>query len=93
VTTVDDIEERDLMLTRFKRLLGELIRGESSRNSFQSWEVEILLDFSACELPPRRRSDILRQYEHAVERQLDRGPGPPILLSHFLILREQRRNQ
>ena len=35
--------------------------------------------------------DILRQYQRAVERQLDAGPGPPLLLSHFLVLRERRR--
>jgi len=79
------------MLNRFKRLLNELMRGETPRNSFAPWEVEILLDFSACELPARRRMDILRQYQRAVERQLDAGSGPPMLLSQFLVLRKRRR--
>ena len=79
------------MLNRFKRLFNELKRGEIARNNFAPWEVEILLDFNACKLPARRRMDILRQYQRAVERQLEACPGPPMLLSHFLVLRERRR--
>jgi hypothetical protein len=93
VTSADEIEQRELMLNRFRRLFGEIMRGDIERNSFASWEIDILLDLEACDLPRRRRVDILRQYQRAVERQLDTGPGPPILLSHFLILRERRRNE
>ena len=80
------------MLHRFRRLLGELMKGEMARTSFKAWEIDILVDFDACELPSRRRLEILGQYQKAVERQLDTGPGPPLLLSHFLVLRERRRN-
>lgn len=80
------------MLNRFRRLFSELLKGEILRNSFELWEVNILVDFDACQLPSRRRLDILRQYQRAVERQLETGPGPPLLLSHFLVLREQRRS-
>ena len=66
MTGADDLIERELMLNRFKRLLGEVIRGESIRNSFQAWEIEILLDLEACELDSRRRVEILRQYQRAV---------------------------
>jgi hypothetical protein len=92
VTSADDIEQRELQLNRFRRLMGELLRGEMNRNSFAPWEIDLLLDFESCQLPPRRRLEILRQYRKAVERQMESGPGPPIKLSHFLILREQRRN-
>ena len=92
MTLADDIEHRELQLNRFKRLIGELLRGEMNRNTFEPWEIDLLLDFETCELPSRRRLDILRQYQRAVERQLESGPGPPMKLSHFLILREQRRN-
>lgn len=80
------------MLNRFRRLMGELIKGMTARNSFEPWEIAILLDFDTCDLPSRRRTEILRQYQRAVERQLEAGPGPPLLLSHFLVIREQRRN-
>ena len=92
MTSADDYEQRELQLNRFRRLIGELLRGEMNRNTFQSWEIALLLDFDTCELPSRRRLEILRQYQKAVERQMEIGPGPPMPLSHFLILREQRRN-
>jgi hypothetical protein len=92
VTSADEIEQRECQLNRFRRLIGELLRGEMNRNSFAPWEIDLLLDFENCELPSRRRLDILRQYQKAVERQMESGPGPPMKLSHFLVLREQRRN-
>jgi hypothetical protein len=92
VTLADDIEQRELQLNRFRRLMGELQRGEMTRNNFAPWEVDLLLDFEDCQLPTRRRLEILRQYQRAVERQLEAGHGPPMKLSHFLIQREQRRN-
>jgi hypothetical protein len=91
VTSADDYEQRELQLNRFRRLIGELLRGEINRNTFAPWEIEILLDFDTCELPSRRRLEILRQYQRAVEHQMETGPGPPMKLSHFLIQREQRR--
>lgn len=92
MTSADDIELRERQLNRFRRLIGELLRGEMHRNSFEPWEIELLLDFDTCQLPTRRRLEILRQYQKAVERQMETGPGPPMKLSHFLVMREQRRN-
>src|SRR5450759_899504 len=91
VTSEDDLEHRELQLNRFRRLIGELIRGATARNTFAPWEIDLMLDFEDCQLP-FRRVEILRQYQRAVERQMASGPGPPMKLSHFLILREQRRN-
>ena len=86
----DDLVELELMLNRFKRLMGEVVRGVIARNSFQPWEMEILMDMENCQLDRRRRFDILRQYTRAVERQMVTGPGPPMTLSQFLAMREQR---
>ena len=90
MTLSDDLEARELMLNRFRRLIGELLRGHVMRNSFAPWEIEIILDMEACEIEPRRRADVFRQYQRAVEQQLDEGPGPPMKLSHFLVLRSRR---
>jgi hypothetical protein len=91
VTTFDDdLEERELMLNRFRRLVGEMQRGQSSRNTFAPWEIDLLLDLDTCEIDPRRRGDIFRQYERAVEKQLEAGPGPPMRLSHFLVLKSRQ---
>ncbi|MCU1238971.1 MAG: hypothetical protein JWP63_6938 [Candidatus Solibacter sp.] len=91
IVATDDFEQRELVRNRFRRLFSELMKGEILRNSFLPWEIDILLDFEACELPSRRRLEILRQYQRAVERQLETDQGPPMLLSHFLVLRERRR--
>ena len=93
MTGADELIDRELTFNRFKRLLGEIMRGELGRNAFQSWEIEILLDLADCQLESRRRTEIFRQYQRAVERQLESGPGPPMKLSQFLILRAQRRAQ
>ena len=90
MTSSDDLVERELDLNRFKRLIGEVLRGQIGRNSFVAWEVDILIDFDACELEPRRRTEILRQYQRAVERQFEYGSGPPMKLSQFLVERGRR---
>jgi len=81
----------ELMLYRFHRLVKEVMRGAMARNSFQPWEIDILVDLESCTLEKRRRLEILRQYERAVERQMATGPGPPMKLSAFLTIREERR--
>jgi hypothetical protein len=89
----DELVDVELTLNRFNRLLGEVMRGALARNSFQPWEVEILMDLENCQLERRRRMDILRQYQRAVERQMFEAPGPPMKLSEFLALRARRREQ
>lgn len=87
----DDPIGLELMLNRFRKLMGELIRGELRRTTFEPWEVEILLDFQTCALEPRRRMEKLRGYQRAVERQLETGPGPPMKLSEYLQQKMTRR--
>ena len=87
----DDSPQLELMFNRFERLLAGVMRGGLARNSFQPWEVDILLDMMACRLEGRRRTDILTQYRNAVSRQMRTGPGPPMKLSEFLAIRSRRR--
>jgi hypothetical protein len=87
----DDLIEQELMLNRFKRLIGEVMRGALARNSFQPWEVEILLDLQDCKFERGHKLEILGQYQRAVERQMMYGPGPPMKLSEFLVIRARRR--
>ncbi len=86
----EDIVALELMLNRFRKLMKEILNGAIVRSTFQPWEVEILLDMEACELP-KRPHEILRQYQRAVEKQLEIGPGPPMKLSRFLQERTTRR--
>jgi len=90
MTTEQDLYQLEIQLHRFNKLMGEVTRGSLTRNSFQPWEFEILLDMDHCEFDPRRRLEILRQYQRAVAKQMERGPGPPMKLSQFLEIRAQR---
>jgi hypothetical protein len=87
MTAADDLVEREVMLNRFNRLMGELMRGTIIRNSFQPWEIDLLLDIEDCLLDRRQRLELLRQYQKAVGRQLDIGPGPPMKFTEFLVVR------
>ena len=86
----DDLVQLEIMLNRFNRLINEVMRGDTQRNSFLPWELEILLDMETCEFERRRRLEILRQYQRAVAKQLEKGPGPPMKLSEFLKIRAER---
>jgi hypothetical protein len=87
----DDIIELELMRSRFVRLMNDLRRGLRGRNTFNAWEVDLLIDFEHCELEKKRRKQLLKQYERAVQRQMDLGPGPPMKLSEYLQSRTTRR--
>jgi hypothetical protein len=56
----------ELMLNRFRRLMADVRRGTLTRNDFQAWKVEILVDATGCQLKPRRWLDVLRQYQKAL---------------------------
>jgi hypothetical protein len=83
--------DTELIRSRFLRLTTDLIRGHVVRNTFCAWEVALLFDVGSCAIDPKRRVDTLKKYQRAVEKQLDRGPGPPMLLSEFLQQRTTRR--
>lgn len=87
----EDLYKLEIQLHRFNKLMVEVMRGSLTRNSFQPWEFDILLDMDHCQFDPRRRLEILRQYQRAVCKQMERGPGPPMKLSQFLEIRAQRR--
>jgi len=72
------------ILGRFQRLIRELLRGQIKRNTFQPWEVELLLDIESCRMRESSRESVLRRYEKAVVKQLERGASVPMKLSEFL---------
>jgi hypothetical protein len=87
----DDPVEREPMFPRFRRLILEVISGETKRTVFEPWEVDLLTDIESCVVPPARRIGALRRYLTAVERQLKRGPGPPMKFSEFLAGRNKQQ--
>jgi hypothetical protein len=70
-------------LFRFDRLMRDVENGDTSRNSFRPWEVELLVDMHTCRLGPNRRR-VLRRYQRAVHRSLERGAPRPLKLSEYL---------
>ena len=72
------------MLGQFNRLIRELVRGKINRNTFQPWEVALLLDVESCNLRESSKESILRRYQKAVQRQIEKGAGTFMLLSEFL---------
>jgi hypothetical protein len=76
--------DSDEILLRFNRLIRELLQGKTSRQSFQPWEVELLLDIENCEIKESARERVIRRYQRAVQRQIERGGTVPMKLSEFL---------
>lgn len=74
----------EVLLSRFNKLLQELLRGNMSRNTFQPWEIEILLDIEACNLRDGVKKETLRRYQKAVQRAMEKGAPTPFPLSQYL---------
>src|SRR5579862_3578739 len=76
--------DSEARLNRFNRLMQELIRGNMNRNTFQPWEIEILLDIEACQIREPVKRETLRRYQKAVQRAMDKGAPSPLRLSEYL---------
>jgi|YelNatPaOPRAMG01_1025707.scaffolds.fasta_scaffold192175_1 hypothetical protein len=72
------------ILARFNRLMRDIEQGETKRNAFQPWEVELLLDLEEFDwnAPGRRR--LWERYCRAVERKLTAGEDKPLKFSEYL---------
>lgn len=74
----------DTLLAQFRRLMNELLTGNLQRNTFQSWEIELLLDIESCRLRESQRERVLRRYQKAIEARIRKTGAMPIKLSEFL---------
>lgn len=79
-----ETQSSEAQLNRFNKLLQELLRGTMNRNTFQPWEIEILLDIEHCNLREGVKRETLRRYQKAVQRAMDKGAPAPFLLSEYL---------
>jgi hypothetical protein len=80
VQTIDS----EARLNRFNRLMQELIRGAMNRNTFQPWEIDILLDIEGCQIREPVKRETLRRYQKAVQRSMEKGAQMPLRLSEYL---------
>ena len=76
--------DSEARLNRFNRLLQELMRGAIKRNTFQPWEIEILIDIEACQAREPVKRETLRRYQKAVQRAMEKGAPMPLRLSEYL---------
>jgi len=77
-------------LRQFNRLIQELLRGTFTRNTFQPWEIEILLDMDACDLKDSNRRELLKRYQKAANRYVDQGGRTLLKLSEYLARKHRK---
>jgi len=76
--------EIEARLHQFNKLIQELLRGRLNRNTFQPWEVEILLDIESCDLKDVNKRNLLVRYQKAANRYVERGGRTLLKLSEYL---------
>jgi hypothetical protein len=79
-----EFPDSEAVLAQFNRLMKELFDGNSRRNAFQPWEIDILLNIESCDLSTASKRDVLRRYQNAVQRQMEKGARLPLKLSEYL---------
>jgi hypothetical protein len=79
-----DLPDSDAVLAQFNRLIQELLRGNIQRNTFRPWEIDVLLDIEDCSLRETNKRTVLRRYQKAVQRHMERGARLPLKLSEYL---------
>lgn len=80
----ESLPDSDAVLAQFNRLIQELLRGNMHRNTFRPWEIELLLDIETCNLRETSKRDILKRYQKAVQRHMEKGARLPLKLSEYL---------
>ena len=89
----DSIPDSDAVLAQFNRLIQELLRGNMHRNTFRPWEIELLLDIESCNVREASKREILKRYQKAVQRQMEKGARLPFKLSEYLESVKNKRAQ
>ena len=88
---IDSVSESEVVLAQFNRLVQELLRGSMNRNTFRAWEIELLLDMQACDLQEGGRKELLKRYQKAVQKQMDKGAPMPMRLSEYLAAQRAKK--
>lgn len=84
------LPELEARLVQFNKLMAELIRGRIRRTTFQPWEIDLLLDIEACDLRDANRRELLKRYQRAANKFVDRGGRSMLKLSEYLEKRHRR---
>lgn len=78
------IHDIEIVHAQFHRLMNELLKGSIVRNTFQPWEITLLLDIQACDPGDSSRKDLLKRYQKANQRAYERGAKMPMTMSEYL---------
>ena len=90
---IDFVPDGDTLLAQFNRLMQEILRGEMRRNTFREWEIQLLLDVEECDLRDASRREMLKRYQKAVQRHMERGGARPFKLSEYIESQRVRREK
>jgi hypothetical protein len=82
---------QNVELGQFNRVIQELIQGGMKRSSFQTWEMEFLLDVDLCRIRKSSRAEVLRRYQRAVQKRISSGQAGFPKLSTFVETERARR--
>jgi hypothetical protein len=85
------IHDIEIVHAQFNRLLNELIKGSITRNTFQPWEITVMLDIQSSDIGDASEKEILKRYQKAVQRAYEKGAKMPMLLSEYLESLRARR--
>jgi hypothetical protein len=85
------IEDSSTILIRFNRLMRDLEQGETKRNTFHPWEVELLIDLGTIDWKAPGRRKTLERYRRAVERRLAAGESRPLKFSEYIAASSRSR--
>lgn len=82
--------ELERRLVQFDSMISELAAGEIRRTTFEPWEIQVLLDIQSCQAEEANKREMLRRYQKAAHRWLERGGRTILLLSDYLAKRHRR---
>lgn len=88
---IDSLPDSETVLAQFNRLIGELLRGNLNRNTFRPWEIEILLDLENCDFKDSNKREMLKRYQRAVQRHMEKGARLPLKMSEYMESLAMRR--
>lgn len=86
------VEPSAISLESFERFFREVSAGVLKRNSFQPWEIELLLDYQQVRAERGRSEQLMRRYRLAARKYLLRTGGRPLKLSEYLAGVHRDRN-
>lgn len=88
-----DTVTQQVDLAQFNRLIHDLIHGGMKRNTFQTWELDLMLDLESCRIRNAARDEVLRRYQRAVQKRFAAGVLEMLTVSAFVAAERAHRRR